>query len=65
MELAATGRLARCLQLESGQFTAEGNMQERPRQMILISRKGLLYHCGVGFCLLFSQAVQSHNEVIG
>ena len=31
MEFVETGRLARCLSLESGQFTAEGNEQERPR----------------------------------
>lgn len=30
--VALTGRLAICLSLESGQFTAEGNMQERPRR---------------------------------
>jgi len=28
------GRLARCLSLESGQFTAEGDEQERLRQVI-------------------------------
>ena len=49
MELAATGRLAICLSLESGQFTAEGNMQERPRQMICNPQVGTQYHFGVGF----------------
>lgn len=34
-ELAETGRLASCFLLESGQFTAAGDEQERPRQMII------------------------------
>ena len=53
LELAATGRLAICLSLESGQFTAEGNTQERPRQMILIPERD--YYIIVAWVLLIIQ----------
>lgn len=64
LELAATGRLAICLSLESGQFTAEGNTQERPRQMILIPERDYYIIVAWAFAYYSAKAVQSHNEVI-
>ena len=59
-----TGRLARYLSLESGQFLAEGDEQERPLRWYFTPNREYYIIVAWAFAYYSAKAVQSHNEVV-